>query len=75
MFSFVLLFYFVIYFFLFCPLNFCVSLVPLKYMLNAQTHFIRSEYLGFYAVKKIKKKNNKKKVIKKERKKEREPVS
>ena len=42
-------------------------------MLTAQTHFIRSEYLGFYAVKKWKK-NNKKKVIKKERKKEREPV-
>ena len=71
MFSFVLLFYFI--FFLFCPLNFCVFLIPLKYMLTAQTHFIRSEYLGFYAVKKMKKKN-KKKVIKKERKKEREPV-
>ena len=60
MFSFVLLFYFVIYFFLFCLLNFCVSLVPLKYMLTAQTHFIRSEYLGFYAVKKIKKKQQEK---------------
>ena len=58
MFSFVLLFYFI--FFLFCPLNFCVFLIPLKYMLTAQTHFIRSEYLGFYAVKKMKKKQQEK---------------
>ena len=29
-------------------------------MLTAQTHFIRSEYLGFYAVKKIKKKQQEK---------------
>ena len=29
-------------------------------MLTAQTHFIRSEYLGFYAVKKMKKKQQEK---------------
>ena len=53
--------YFILFFFLFCPSNFCVSLIPLKYMLTAQTHFIRSEYLGFYAVKKMKKKTTRKK--------------